>query len=323
MKKYDYIVSAPDKRDYVFSGPNHSLLADAVSSPPSSDDNTKLTRFQLPANRIEDQETLGACCAFGITSAFERLVELYTGDSQFQASALFNYSNSRILDADELTNDNGTTLRSACSNLRLVGVCREATWPYTPSRFSLRPPTIAYEEARSLANAINYYEVIRSVDVLKLLIGGYGFYVSIGFLVYSSFETVETYKSGDVPDPSDNDLAAEPLGGHCVNLIGWDDTTQRFTFINQYGTNFGDHGIGTISYNYVMQQSTTPEIKVLVPSDDFLHQYNAFQSSFQKDQDGDIFSSIVICVCLLLVIIVVVIIITYFHQWYRSADHNV
>lgn len=35
---------------------------------------------------------------------------------------------------------------------------------------------------------------------------------------------------------------AQPLGGHCVALIGWDEAKHRFTGINSWGQNFGQLG---------------------------------------------------------------------------------
>ena len=273
VKKFDYIVSPPDSRDYTFSAPVSNGSASELP------DNSKLAAYRLPINRIEDQGQVGACTAYGVTSAFERLITVMTGDTSFQGSPMFNYTNSRILDADQLTDDDGTTLRSACSNLRLSGVCRDVTWPYTLANFSVTPSNKAYAEARNLAQLINYYEVNRTLNALKYIIGAYGYYVSIGFLVFPGFETDATNKTGDVPDPDVN--TETPLGGHCVNLVGWDDSTQRFTFINQYGTSWGNGGLGTLSYNYVLNTALTPEIKVMLPNDNFISAYNAFKQQRQ------------------------------------------
>ena len=272
LKKFDYLVSPPDSRDLVYRAPPLSSSASALP------DNYRLAAYKLPVNRIEDQGQIGACTAYGITSAFERLVTVMTEDESFQGSPMFNYTNSRILDADELTDDDGTTLRSACSNLRLSGICRDVTWPYTPSNFQVTPSPQAYTEARYLAQMVNYYEVIRSLDALKYLIGAYGYYVSIGFMVYPGFETDATNKTGDVPDPNINTETA--LGGHCVNLFGWDDATKRFSFINQYGSAWGNRGTGTISYNYVLNTALTPEIKVLLPNANFVSAYGAYKQRY-------------------------------------------
>ena len=273
-KKYDYIVSPPDGRDYTFSAPSDST----ASTLPQ---NYTLSSYKLPINRIEDQGQIGACVAFGVTSAFERLITVMTNDTSFQGSPLFNYTNSRILDADELTEDEGTTLRSGCANLRLTGVCRDVTWPYTLPNFSVTPSKAAYSEARYLAQIVNYYEVVRQLSALKFIIGAYGYYVSIGFMVYPGYESAATNATGDIPDP--NLTIEQSIGGHCVNLIGWDDSTQRFTFINQYGSSWGNAGTGTISYSYVLNTALTPEIKLLLPNDNFIAAYNAF---IEQEQDS-------------------------------------
>lgn len=285
-KKFDYIVSPPDSRDYTFSAPSASELPD----------NSKLAAYRLPINVIQSQGQIGACTAFGVTSAFERLITVMTGDESFQGSPMFNYTNSRILDGDQLSDDDGTTLRSACSNLRLSGVCRDVTWPYTVANFSVTPSNKAYTEARNLAQLINYYEVNRTLTALKYIIGVYGYYVTIGFLVFPGFETDATNKTGDIPDPNVN--TETPLGGHCVNLVGWDDSTQRFTLINQYSTSWGNGGLGTLSYNYVLNTALTAEIKVMLPNDNFISAYNAFK---QQRHYSSIYAWITfLLVCLLI-----------------------
>lgn len=302
-QKFDYITSPPDARDYTFSAP---------PSASSLNDNVSASVYTLPVNRLENQGSVGACTAFGITSAFERLVTVMTGDTSFQGSPMFNYTNSRILDADELTEDNGTTLRSACANLRLSGICRDTTWPYTVANFYVTPSQQAYAEARELAQVINYYEVNRTLASLKYIIGTFGYYVSIGFVVYPGFETATSYQSGDVPDPDIND---QPIGGHCINLIGWDDNKQRFTFINQYGPSYGRSGLGTISYDYVLNKDLTPEIKVLLPDQHFISAYTRFA---EKNRHHEWLLNIIVIVCVIILIILIVLFVSIFVKAHKS-----
>jgi len=43
----------------------------------------------------------------------------------------------------------------------------------------------------------------------------------------------------------------EVLGGHALVLVGYNDSTSRFTFRNSWGASWGDAGYGTIPYAYL------------------------------------------------------------------------
>lgn len=77
--------------------------------------------------------------------------------------------------------------------------------------------------------------------------------VIIGLQAYTSFESDVALSSGNIPMPdTQNEIL---LGGHCVLLIGYDDSTQLFTFMNSWGTDIGQNGFFTIPYNYVINPS--------------------------------------------------------------------
>lgn len=315
-QKYDYIASPPDDRDYVYKAPS---TIDSISYP---------AMFKLPINRIEAQGVVGACTAMGVTSAFERLVSLSNNDNSYQASPMFNYSNSRILDAETLNVDNGTTLRSACGNLRLLGICRESTWPFLAKNLSRNPSQAAYDEARTLSQAVNYFEVVRSVNAFKYILSQLGYYITIGFAVYPAFESAQVIKTGDVPDPQPNDVQ---IAGHAVNLCGWDDATGRFIFINSYGTtSWGNNGLGTLSYNYVMNTTYTSEVKLLIPTAEFDDRLDAFyrftapsatlpSTAEQTASSGDLS---LVTKLLIVVIALLVLIILYYTFFIRSNNQS-
>lgn len=313
-KKYDYIASPPDDRDYVYKAPS---TIDSISYPAT---------FMLPINRIENQGSqIGACTGMGVSSAFERLVSLSNNDNSYQASPMFNYSNSRILDAETLNVDNGTTLRSACGNLRLLGICRESTWPYLAKNLSRNPSQEAYNEARTLSQAVNYFEVVRSVNAFKYILSQLGYYITIGFTVYPAFESAQVIKTGDVPDPQPNDVQ---IAGHAVNLCGWDDTTGRFIFINSYGTtSWGNNGLGTLSYNYVMNTTYTSEVKLLIPTAEFDDRLDAFHrftapSTTLPSTAGQTASGDLSLVTKLLILIVALLVLIIFYYIFFIRDKN-
>ncbi|RYG06091.1 MAG: hypothetical protein EOO02_01720 [Chitinophagaceae bacterium] len=274
--KLDYQVPKPDERDYIFELSDHekdkAVLLSATSSV-----------FQLPVIKIESQGQLGSCTSFGLTTNLENIIYVVTGDTTYQASALFNYTQSLILDSVDLDSDPGTTVRSACGNLRLSGSCREKSWPYNDQNRLQIPTEAVYEEAFKLARLITYFEVKRDPEVIKYILMKLRFFILIGFQVYPSYQTQAVQDTGDIPFPTDAERAAGPIGGHCFNIIGFDDTRQVYIVVNNYGTTWGQQGYGSIPYAYFEDRDLVPEAKLLLPSEDFSVKYEQAMRSLNVD----------------------------------------
>jgi len=84
-----------------------------------------------------------------------------------------------------------------------------------------------------------------------------GYPFVFGFTVYESFESSVVAKTGVAPMPGRNE---QPLGGHAVLCVGYDDKTQKFLVENSWGTGWGMKGFFTLPYNYL----TSPDL-----ADDF------------------------------------------------------
>lgn len=235
-------------------------------------DPTSLPLYKLSVSQLDDQRQFGSCTSFAVSTMYEQLM----GAQVIQLSPMFNYTNSRILDGEELTADPGTTLQTACGNLRLAGICKEVTWPYTQANFGQRPSVHAYQEASLLAGSIDYVSLARTVSNIKVAVGIYGYLVSIGFIVGSNYESAETTSTGDIQMEDINTMTV--IGGHALNICGWDDARQRFVIVNNYGASWGVGGYGSIPYEYVMSPDLTPEIKTFVPRESFQSQLSRFMS---------------------------------------------
>ena len=79
------------------------------------------------------------------------------------------------------------------------------------------------------------------------LASGYPFV--FGFTVYDSFDSEEVAKTGVVPMPSSGE---QPLGGHAVLAVGYDDEQRRFIVRNSWGTEWGMQGYFTMPYVYLL-----------------------------------------------------------------------
>ena len=75
-----------------------------------------------------------------------------------------------------------------------------------------------------------------------------GLPIVIGFVVYPSFESQAVATSGIVPMPSHHE---KPIGGHCVVIVGYDDTHKMFIMRNSWGTGWGQKGYFMMPYAYL------------------------------------------------------------------------
>lgn len=314
-KKLNYIKANVDKRDYLF-GENNITYSSLKSY-------SNLPSYQLLVHRINDQGDVGSCVSFGIKADLENLIVSLTNDKTFQASVWFIYITSRLFDGQSLDDDNGTTLRTGCGALRTNGTCRDITLPYSYANMRLLPSREMTEEAGYLANMITYFEVNRSRRIMKYIIGTLGYYVLIGFSVFPSYSTDEVNRTGDIPYPNENE---KEVGGHCVNLIGWDDNRQVYIVLNSYGEGWGNKGLGTLPYSYFENTELVSEVKLLYPNENFREKYNQFQDYIKnknhngesENEDGNdlivkLHWNFVYLIFVVVVIIVIIIIVCFFY----------
>jgi C1A family cysteine protease len=206
------------------------------------------THFGLPP--VYDQGQLGSCTGNAIAAAvqFERMRQNLTA-AKLVPSRLFIYYNERAIEGT-VNSDSGAQIRDGIKVVASQGGCFEGhaanQWPYVITRFRKKPPAACYAEALT-DRAVSYSAVTQSVDQMKgCLASGYPFV--FGFTVYESFEGPVVAKTGIVPLPATGEKV---VGGHAVLAVGYDDTTQRLTVRNSWGTGWGQKGYFTIPYSYV------------------------------------------------------------------------
>ena len=79
-----------------------------------------------------------------------------------------------------------------------------------------------------------------------------GFPIVFGFIVYESFESEETAKTGIVKMPEQSEKV---LGGHAVTLVGYDDTKGTFKVRNSWSAKWGDKGYCYFPYEYLTNKN--------------------------------------------------------------------
>ena len=194
---------------------------------------------------VEDQGSLGSCTAHALVANMEFLEES-GGEAFSPLSRLFVYFNERQIEGD-ISEDHGARLRDGIKSLKQWGVCPERQWPYRPDLVFEKPPSEAY--ARAAARKVSKYERLKTLEEMKDCLASGSPFV-FGFVVYPSFESIEVTRTGlaSMPKPGE-----QPLGGHAVMAVGYDDATHRITAKNSWGSSWGDSGFFSLPYEYLTQ----------------------------------------------------------------------
>lgn len=237
----------PDPRDFMYSAPMELLRA----LPASVD-----LRPRCPP--VYDQGPIGSCTANAIAAAVQFGRRAQAQHPDFVPSRLFIYYNERLIEHDVGT-DAGAMIRDGIKVVYKLGVPPETDWPYVPtppptdggafppgSPPATRPPAQAYTDAARY-QVTSYLRLQQTLSQLRgCLAAGYPFV--FGFTVFESLYTATGRPRTTIPLPSDHD---QPLGGHAVCCVGYDDAKQLFTIRNSWGASAGDHGYFYMPYAYL------------------------------------------------------------------------
>jgi C1A family cysteine protease len=238
VQRFGWVPDLPDARDYMYSAPEAVL----TKLPKKAD----LRGPTMPP--VYDQGELGSCTANAIGAAFE-FGQVKQGLKDFMPSRLFIYYNERAMEGT-IDTDSGAMIRDGMKSVAKLGVCTEVTWPYDIPKFTEKPPTKAYTEAKK-HQALVYRRVLGNLHQMQgCLAQGYPFV--FGFSVYESFMKPEVAKTGIVPLPPRGE---QLIGGHAVLAVGYDDAEQSFIVRNSWGTGWGMKGYCLMNYAYLTDPS--------------------------------------------------------------------
>ena len=236
MSWYGWLPDRPDYRDKLYA----AIVAPPKKLPASVD-------LRATCSGVENQGQLGSCTANALVGNLEFL-ERKAGQPAVNLSRLFVYYNERALEGT-VNEDSGAFLRDGIKTLVKQGVCTEAKWPYTISKFALKPPAACFKQALA-HQALSYHRILTLKEMKTCLAEGYPFV--FGFTVYDGFESDAVAKTGqvDLPKP-----AEKAIGGHAVMAVGYNDATQRFLIRNSWDIDWGMKGYFTMPYDYVANTS--------------------------------------------------------------------
>jgi len=227
-KRYGCKPDKKDSRDMLYHESQHDKM---VFMPPSV-----LLTDKLPA--CWDQGELGSCTGHGCGAAM-----LFIHEGSSPSSRLMIYYDGREIEGTT-AEDDGAQIRDVVAGLARKGACNEDLWPYDITQFAVQPPDAAYAAAGS--NKItNYFRCTDLMSVKNSL--AQGFPVIIGFTVYSGFEAPDVASTGIAKMPGSFERV---VGGHCVLVIGYDDSKNAVFVRNSWGTAWGLSGNFWMPYDY-------------------------------------------------------------------------
>jgi len=204
---------------------------------------------------VENQGSLGSCCANALVSALEYLENIEKMEFT-DLSRLFVYYNARVIE-NTVDKDSGIYIRDGINALQSYGVCQEKNWPYIISQFKSKPSLDSYSEATE--HLITSAERLLSLDdMLQCLSQGYPF--TFGFNAYKSFESTEVAQTGILNMPKSGEAKK---GGHAVLAVGFDNDSKRFKIRNSYGSGWGQNGYFTIPFEYLEDPSLSGDYWVI------------------------------------------------------------
>lgn len=189
---------------------------------------------------IEDQGQLGSCTAFA-GSGYREFMEIKDGQQLTPLSQLFLYYNERVAEGT-VDQDSGATIQECMTSLANIGMAPLADDPYDISKFTQKPPAQAYSDAGAFK--IHGFTMLGNLQDTKAALAQ-GHPVDIGFTVYQSFENIGS--DGMMPVPQANESI---LGGHSVDVVGYDDARQVLIVRNSWGSSWGDQGYFYMPYAF-------------------------------------------------------------------------
>jgi C1A family cysteine protease len=244
-KRGGWLADRPDQRDDDHA---YQVKWDYSTPLPTKVDH----RPTCPA--IKDQGQLGSCVPHGIAFAME-YDELRQHEVYDRLSPLGLYYLIRVMEGT-IDSDSGCMIRDGAKTVNKTGAGPESLWPYDIAKFTEHPPQGWYDAAKK---SITYHSVPQSLQAMKGVLAD-GNLITIGFTVYQSFESQEVADTGVVPMPARHESV---LGGHCVDVVGYDDSRQVWICANSWGTSWGDKGYFYMPYSYLTSRKLSSDFWVI------------------------------------------------------------
>ena len=241
IPKYHWVKDKIDTRDHPYQLTNQTQ--------------SNVVDLREYCSPIEDQGNLGSCTGNAIAGAIELLHKRQ--NRTLDISRLFIYYYERLL-IGTVNYDSGAYIRDGIKACYTYGAPTENLWPYNISKFRTAPSKTALTDAAK-RKVTSYQRAADFNAVIDAITSGYP--VTIGFSVYSSFDTKTVAKTGIMPYPNVN--KERLLGGHAVLLVGYNKNNNTFIARNSWGTNWGDNGYFYMPFQVIKNNTMSGDFWVI------------------------------------------------------------
>ena len=203
-----------------------------------------------------NQGAIGSCSENAMSSALS-IIEKQIGSSYGAISRLQSYYDYR--EAVYKPNiDTGTNNKDMLDLAMKKGLAKESSWAYDVSKFTVKPPDSVYSEAaqHKITGYTDHAEATwrnspTIVDIIKSSLSE-GKPLLLGFTLKTWFDAESSQHDIKTMLPN-NSVADEGRGGHCVLIVGADDSLNGgkggYIVQNSWGATNGDSGFYMIPYN--------------------------------------------------------------------------
>lgn len=191
---------------------------------------------------ILNQESLGSCSAFASTQ-WRMALYVLGGGTYERLSELADYYEERVLN-NTVSSDSGATMQEAVQVLEQFGAMPEADDPYDPNyaKNFTQAPLNDWVAALKLLPSQAFY-IGNNLDDVKDA-AAQGMPIMFGIEVFAELEGGLCAQTGWLEMPAD---PSNSLGGHMVNIIGYDDDLQALLCLNQWGQDWGIHNDASLA----------------------------------------------------------------------------
>ena len=241
IPKYHWVRDKVDTRDHPYQLTNKTQ--------------SNVVDLRQYCSLIENQGSLGSCTGNAIAGAIELLHKRQ--NRTLDISRLFIYYYERLF-IGTVNYDSGAYIRDGIKACYTYGAPTENLWPYNISKFRSVPSKEALLDAAK-RKVTSYQRAIDFKAVIDAINSGYP--VTVGFSVYSSFDTNIVARTGIMPYP---DTKKEKLlGGHAVLLVGYNKNNNTFIARNSWGTNWGDRGYFYMPFQVIQNTKMSSDFWVI------------------------------------------------------------
>ena len=204
---------------------------------------------------VYDQGPLGSCTANALGALFQFLL-MKLGKPSFVPSRLMLYWGERAIEGTK-SEDAGANGDDGMTFLQTKGICPESTWPYDPNKFAQMPPRTAWAEATAhkIADPVSI-DNTNLLAIKSCLAAGYP--IAFGFTAYPDLQSDKVATTGVLPMPAKGE---QPIGGHAVLMVGYDDAAGQFKVRNSWGPGWGLSGYFLMPYAYATNPNLASDFR--------------------------------------------------------------